>query len=83
MKKKKITQRLTLAKKQIAAFKDVELTGGNTGNCPPPTIYDICRTRACTANNCGTANCGTNATCVTDAALSCTPRGCGNSLFNC
>ncbi len=79
MKKKELSTKLYLKKKRVASLdaKIVKGGTGNTGDCVPPTL-------GCVTNNCGTSNCGaTNETCLTDAALSCTPRGCGNTLFNC
>jgi hypothetical protein len=86
MKKKNLSAKLCLKKNNVASFEVQKVTGGtgHTGNCPPPTIYDICGTNNCQTNaNCGSNGCGTNVTCLTDVALSCTPQGCGNSLFVC
>ncbi|WP_430413172.1 hypothetical protein [Kordia sp.] len=79
MKKKNLTTKLNFKKKKVATFCKQNVKGGtgNTADCPPYTIAALCGT-----GGTGTGG-GTNATCLTDAALSCTPRGCGNTLFNC
>lgn len=80
MKKKNLNTKLYLKKKKVAMLDKEAVQGGTgyTADCPPYTIAALCN-----PGGTGTANCGTNNTCFTDAALSCTPRGCGNTLFNC
>ncbi|WP_046757222.1 hypothetical protein [Kordia jejudonensis] len=80
MKKKNFVAKLSLNKKNVAILETEKLIGGTgyTADCPPFTIAALCGT-----GGTGTAGCGTYNTCLTDAALSCTPRGCGNTLFNC
>jgi hypothetical protein len=80
MKKKNLNTKLYLKKKIVAKFDTKNIQGGtgNTADCPPYTIAALC-----SPTGTGTGGGGTRDTCLTDAALSCTPRGCGNSLFNC
>jgi len=79
MKKKNLHTKLHLKKKMVASLANTSLKGGtgNTGDCPPYTIAALCGT-----GGTGTGGGGTRG-CITDAALSCTPRGCGNTLFVC
>lgn len=79
MKKKKLIATLDLKKKTVANLHNASIKGGTgyTADCPPFTIAALCGT-----GGTGTGG-GTAQTCLTDAALSCTPRGCGNTLFNC
>ncbi|WP_298425732.1 hypothetical protein [uncultured Kordia sp.] len=80
MKKKSLQRKLQLKKKCVAILDKETIIGGTgyTADCPPYTIAALCN-----PGGTGTAGCGTQNTCLTDAALSCTPRGCGNTLFNC
>ena len=83
MKKKNFDTKLYLGKRNVASFYRKTLKGGtaNAADCAPPSYQ--CGTNNCGSNNCDTNSCPTVATCFADAALSCTPRGCGNTLFNC
>lgn len=87
MKKRNLKAKLYLGKSNIVSFTNEHIKGGtgNTADCPPPTKYVGCITYTCHvgSNNCGTNSCNTMTTCLTDMAASCTPRGCGNTLYVC
>lgn len=77
MKKKDIKNKLSLRKSNVVSLTSEQIKGGMyTADCPPFTL-------GCNPGGTNTCGCPTDDTCLTDVDLSCTPRGCGNTLFNC
>ncbi|WP_298425733.1 hypothetical protein [uncultured Kordia sp.] len=76
MKKKAFKGQLTLKKQNVATFETAKVLGGSVNFCSPATFNRDCRTRNDEA-------CNTQNTCLTCIAASCSPQGCGNSVFNC
>jgi len=87
MKKKELNLKLSLKKHNVASFEAQVIKGGtgNTADCPPPTLSCNCEPTNDCGTNTGRVDCYTLnfETCFSAPELSCTPEGCGNSLYNC
>ncbi|PTX58358.1 hypothetical protein C8N46_1143 [Kordia periserrulae] len=85
MKKKELNLKLLLKKQNVASFEAQTVKGGNTADCPPPTLSCNCNPTNDCGTNTGRVDCYTLnvETCFSAPELSCTPEGCGNSLYNC
>ena len=85
MKKKELNLKLSLKKQNVASLEVQKVKGGNTADCPPPTLSCNCNPTNDCGTNTGRVDCYTLnvETCFSAPELSCTPEGCGNSLYNC